>query len=57
VYDEIVVADTNSGRVVVFNPAGELLKTLGRGDFTGAAIHGGTIVVQDYDNQKCVLFK
>ena len=55
-FDEIVVADWDNERVVVFSASGELLKTMA-GRFTGVAIHGGTIFAQDYDNSKCILFK
>ncbi len=55
-FDELVVADTNNDRVVVFSASGELL-LMGRGDFTGVAIHGGTIFAQDRANSKCILFK
>jgi hypothetical protein len=41
-YDELVVADYGNSRVVMFGASGELLKTMGRGEFTGVAIHGGT---------------
>jgi DNA-binding beta-propeller fold protein YncE len=55
-FDELVVADGYNNRVVVFSASGELLKTMA-GDFTGVAIHGGTIFAQDYRNSKCILFK
>jgi DNA-binding beta-propeller fold protein YncE len=53
-FDEIVVADSN--RVVVFSASGEVLHTMGDGDFTGVAMHGGTIFAQTSDNDKCVVF-
>jgi DNA-binding beta-propeller fold protein YncE len=56
-YDELVVASWANGRVVVFSASGELLKTMAGGDFTGVAIHGGTIFAQDCRNSKCILFK
>jgi DNA-binding beta-propeller fold protein YncE len=56
-FDELVVADNGNDRVVVFSASGELLKTMAGGDFTGVAIHSGTIFAQDYDNAKCILFK
>jgi DNA-binding beta-propeller fold protein YncE len=54
--DELVVADRGNDRVVVFSASGEPLKTM-PGDFTGVAIHGGTIFAQDCKNCKCILFK
>jgi hypothetical protein len=56
-FDELVVADFGNKRVVVFSASGELVMTMGRGGFSGVAIHGGVIVAQDYINEKCVLFK
>jgi sugar lactone lactonase YvrE len=61
-FDELVVAHAGNlhagnSRVSVFRASGELLETMGRGDFTGVAIHGGTIFAQDYDNARCILFK
>ncbi len=57
--DELVVADYDNGRVVVFSASGELLKTMGRGDFRGVAVHGGTVFAQDCTlaSGKCILFK
>jgi DNA-binding beta-propeller fold protein YncE len=55
--DELVVADSINRHVVVFSASGELLHTMGRGHFTGVAIHGDTIFAQDCDNSKCILFK
>ncbi len=55
-FDELVVADERNKRVVVFGASGELLKTMAGGNFTGVALHGGTIFAQDYDNKKCILF-
>ncbi len=57
-FDELVVADRGNKRVVVLSAAsGELLKTMGRGDYGGVSIHGGTIFAQDYTNARCILFK
>jgi hypothetical protein len=53
--DELVVADYGNRRVVVFSASGEML-TMGRGDFSGVAIHGGTIFAQAHIDDKCVLF-
>jgi DNA-binding beta-propeller fold protein YncE len=55
--DELVVAEYDNGRVVVFSASGELLKTMGRGDFRGVAVHGGTVFAQDGTSGKCILFK
>jgi tripartite motif-containing protein 2/3/tripartite motif-containing protein 71 len=55
-FDELVVADWGSNRVVVLSASGDMLVTMA-GDFTGVAIHGGTIFAQDWTNSKCVLFK
>jgi DNA-binding beta-propeller fold protein YncE len=55
-FDELVVADLSNKRVVVFSARGDLLTTTA-GDFTGVAIHGGTIFAQDYNNSKCILFE
>jgi DNA-binding beta-propeller fold protein YncE len=54
-FDELVVADNGSSRVVVFSASGETLHTMGRGDFTGVAIHGGTIFAQESVSEKCVV--
>jgi DNA-binding beta-propeller fold protein YncE len=53
-FDEIVVADTNNLRVVVFS-ASEVLHTMGGGDFTGVTMHGSTIFAQDYGSDRCVV--
>jgi DNA-binding beta-propeller fold protein YncE len=54
-YDELVVADTGKSRTVVFSSEGDVAVTMGRGDFTGVAVHGGTIFAADF-NRKCVVF-
>jgi DNA-binding beta-propeller fold protein YncE len=54
-FDQIVVACGLSGRVVVFSASGEVLHTMGDGDFTGVAMHGGIIFAQTYDFT-CVVF-
>ncbi len=54
-FDELVVADRGSSRVVVFRASGETLHTMGRGDFTGVAIHGGVIFAQESVNKKCLV--
>jgi DNA-binding beta-propeller fold protein YncE len=60
-YDELVVADTNNGRVVVFSAgpgtgSGKVLKVMGRVNFTGVAIHGGTVFAHTAV-ETCALFK
>jgi DNA-binding beta-propeller fold protein YncE len=58
-FDELVVADRDNNRVVVFIGSGEMLHTMGDGDFTGIAIHGGTIFAQTCDaavSDECVVF-
>jgi DNA-binding beta-propeller fold protein YncE len=55
-FDEIVVADNGSSRVVVFSASGEMLHTMARGDFSGVAMHGGTIFAQTVNNEQCVVF-
>ncbi len=52
-FDEIVVADWGNRRIVVFSASGEVLHMMRGGDFTGVAIHGGTIFAQ---TEKCVVF-
>jgi DNA-binding beta-propeller fold protein YncE len=55
-FDELVVADYGNSRVVVLGSSGEALRTMGpvgRGLFTGIAMHGGTIFAQAYDPAKC----
>ncbi len=54
---ELVVADAAGFRVAVFSASGELLTTMGRGDFTGVSIHGSTIFAQNYRDEQCVVFK
>jgi DNA-binding beta-propeller fold protein YncE len=54
-HDELVVADTGKSRTVVFSSEGDVAVTMGRGDFTGVAVHGGTIFAADF-NRKCVVF-
>jgi hypothetical protein len=36
--------------------ASEMLHTMGRGCFSGVAMHGGTIFAQTCFNDKCVVF-
>jgi tripartite motif-containing protein 71 len=55
-HDELIVADTEHDRVVVFGASGAVLKTMGRDDFGGVAIHGGAIYAVDSYAEKCVVF-
>jgi DNA-binding beta-propeller fold protein YncE len=55
-FDELVVADTDNRRIVVFSASGDILKTMGEDDFRGVVLHGGTVFAQDTDGQKCVVF-
>jgi hypothetical protein len=41
----------------MFSASGVLLKTMGRGDFIGVAIHGGVIFAQDHYESNCILFE
>jgi DNA-binding beta-propeller fold protein YncE len=54
-FDELVVADRGNSRVVVLSAGGELLSTMGNGDFAGVAMRGGTIFAQTYHSGKCVV--
>jgi DNA-binding beta-propeller fold protein YncE len=54
--DETVVADYDNFHVVVFSASGEMLRTMRHGDFSGVAMHGGTIFAQTYSDRKCVVF-
>jgi DNA-binding beta-propeller fold protein YncE len=54
-FDELVVTDYKC--VTVFSGSGELLKKMGRGEFRGIAIHGGTVFAQHYSDAKCIIFK
>jgi sugar lactone lactonase YvrE len=57
-HDEVVVADTWNSRVAVFSASGEVLHAtrMGDGNFTGVAIHGGTIFAPTWSGGKCVVF-
>jgi DNA-binding beta-propeller fold protein YncE len=64
-FDDSVLIVADGGRVVVLGTSclcdSKLLtdfkqRTTERGDFTGIAMHGGTVVAQDRTNEKCVLF-
>ncbi len=61
--DELVVADQANCHVVVLSARGELLKTMGRGDFkftwVSTCIHGGAIFAQcsSESGDKCMVFR
>jgi hypothetical protein len=55
-FDELVVAEHGNQRVAVLSSSGELLKTMGRGVFTGVAVHGDTIFAFTYTTATCVVF-
>ncbi len=55
-HDELVVANFNNSCVRLFSAGGEVVKTIGRGGFSGVAIHSGTIVAVDKTGDTCVLF-
>jgi DNA-binding beta-propeller fold protein YncE len=56
-FDEIVVADTGNVSVVVFSGSSEMLRTMCRdSQFSGVAMHGGTVFAQTWINDKCVVF-
>jgi DNA-binding beta-propeller fold protein YncE len=46
-FDELVVADRSGGCLRVFSDGGDLLMTIGEGDFSGVAIHGTTVYATD----------
>ena len=55
-FDELVVADDDGDmRVAVFSASGEMLTAMA-GDFSGIAMHGGTVFAQAYTDSKCVVF-
>jgi DNA-binding beta-propeller fold protein YncE len=55
-FNELVVADTGSGRVVVFSGGGDVVATAGHSDFRGVAVCGGTVFAQSFTGERCVLF-
>ncbi len=55
-FGELVVADFENQHVALFSVDGELLKTMGSGQFGGVAMHGGTVFAQDY-KKRCVVFE
>jgi DNA-binding beta-propeller fold protein YncE len=56
-FDELVVNDTGRGCVVVFSASGELLTTMGSGDFRSVAMHGSTVFAQGRFDGMCVVFE
>jgi DNA-binding beta-propeller fold protein YncE len=54
--DEIVVVDTDTRRLVVYDAGGDMVKAVGDDQFTGVAIHGGAIFAQSYV-ERCVVFE
>jgi DNA-binding beta-propeller fold protein YncE len=56
-FDELVVADTDNRRVVVFSDVGDVLMTRSGYDFSGVALHGGTVFAQSRDDRMCVVFE
>jgi DNA-binding beta-propeller fold protein YncE len=55
-FDELVVADHDARRVVVFTSSGEASVAMGRAWFASVAIHGSTVLAYDFDGQECVVF-
>jgi hypothetical protein len=55
-FDELVVADAGNHRVAVFSAAGDLAMSMTLVGVTGVVIHGGTIVAQHFDGERCVIF-
>jgi DNA-binding beta-propeller fold protein YncE len=55
-FDELVVADTRNHRVVVFSDDGELLMSFGDGCISGVVVHGSTVLAQDFQSQRCVVW-
>jgi DNA-binding beta-propeller fold protein YncE len=53
--DELVVADWGNRCVRLFDAAGSLLHTLGRGYFAGVALHGRTLFAQEHYARACVV--
>jgi DNA-binding beta-propeller fold protein YncE len=55
-FDELVVADTDNRRVVVFDASGEVARTMGSRGFTGVALRDDTMFAVDADSELCVVF-
>jgi hypothetical protein len=56
-FDELVVADWRSNRVVVFGAGGDGTTTLFRGEYGAVGIHGGAVFAHSSKSQVCVLFQ
>jgi DNA-binding beta-propeller fold protein YncE len=54
-YDELVVADKGHDRLVLFSAGGEIFKTIACGNVLGVALHCGTVFLQDWEAQACLL--
>jgi DNA-binding beta-propeller fold protein YncE len=55
-FDELVVADTDNRRVVVFDTSGEVAKTVDCGCCIGVAVRGSTVFALDSASRQCVVF-
>jgi hypothetical protein len=56
-FDELVVADDRSIRVVVFSAGAGTVGLTASGDFTGVTTHGGAVFAHDYSsssNNTCI---
>jgi DNA-binding beta-propeller fold protein YncE len=56
-FDELVVADWRSNRVVVFGAGGDGTTTLFRGEYGAVGVHGGAVFAHASKSQVCVLFQ
>jgi DNA-binding beta-propeller fold protein YncE len=54
--DELVVADTANRRVRVFDSVGTLWMSFGGADFTGVAVHGGSVFAQSFFGEVCTVW-
>jgi tripartite motif-containing protein 2/3 len=56
--NELLVADYDVSAILMFNDAGVLVDAVGRGWFTGVAVHadGTAMFAQDLGSQECVVF-
>jgi DNA-binding beta-propeller fold protein YncE len=55
-FDELVVADLDNRRVVLFSASGDVVLTMVRDSVRGVAVHGCTVFAQDFDCRRCVVF-
>jgi tripartite motif-containing protein 2/3/tripartite motif-containing protein 71 len=53
---ELVVADTGSRRVRVFDDNGSLVHSFGDAEFNSVVVHGVTVIAASGDGQTCVVF-